>query len=66
MATNPEPTMLKIREVMARVGLARPTLYRMMQAGTFPKPIKVTSHAARWPVAEVDAWLASRPRGIAA
>lgn len=40
------------------------TLYRLQQQGTFPKPIKITSHLVGWREQDVEAWLASRaPRG---
>ena len=35
----PDVILLKVREVMARVGLSRPSIYARMAAGAFPKPI---------------------------
>ena len=33
-----EITLLPVAEVCRRVGLSRPSIYRMMAAGKFPKP----------------------------
>lgn len=42
-------------------GLGRTTIYKLMSAGEFPRPIKITSKAVAWPESAVVAWLASRP-----
>lgn len=42
-------------------GLRRTTIYKLMNAGEFPRPIKITGKAVAWPESAVVAWLASRP-----
>ena len=54
--------LLTRREVEARCGLSRSSLYRLMRAGRFPEPIRVGVRAVRWPSSEIETWLASRPR----
>ena len=49
-------------EVERRVGLRRSSLYREMREGRFPLPVRVGPRAVRWPSAEIEAWIASRPR----
>jgi prophage regulatory protein len=34
-----------------------PTLWRMVAAGTFPKPIKISAQITAWRVSEVRDWL---------
>ena len=34
-----------------------PTLWRMVAAGTFPKPIKISAQITAWRVCEVRDWL---------
>ena len=42
-----EPAALwRLRTVMERTGLARPTLYRLVAAGQFPKSVRLSSAAA--------------------
>jgi len=41
-----EPAALwRLRTVMARTGLARPTLYRLAAQGQFPKPVRLSAPA---------------------
>lgn len=52
---------VRIHEVLARTGLARPTVYKRIAAGDFPPPVKVGS-ASVWVESELDAWMRSRIR----
>ena len=47
--------------VEAATGLSRSSLYSMMDAGEFPRPIRIGKRAVAWPESVVSAWLASRP-----
>ena len=42
------------------VGLGRSTIYAMMKAGTFPKPVKLGARAVGWRESDVLDWLNSR------
>ena len=50
------------RDVCRLTGLARSTLYRMVQAGEFPLPVRLGQRAVAWRLEEVLRWLDSRPR----
>ena len=54
--------MLTRREVEARCGIARTTIYRLMRSGLFPEPVRVGVRGVRWPQREIEDWLAARPR----
>ncbi len=54
--------MLRAPEVMARTGLSRVTIWRRVRAGTFPAPTELGQNSIGWPVSDITAWLASRPR----
>ena len=60
-STNP-PELLDLREVMRRTRLSRSTIYALKAAGLFPQPVRVSTHAVRWIAAEIDDWIATRPR----
>lgn len=60
--TTSDNRLLRLREVLARCGLSRSTLYRQMGEGAFPRPLRVGVRAVRWREAEIEDWLASRPR----
>ena len=51
---------LRRREVEARVGVSRSTLYEWMKQGEFPLPIKLGKRAVAWRESDVTAWLESR------
>lgn len=53
-------TLLRLPCVIARTGISRSTLYRMVAAGDFPRPIRLTERASAWSSAAVDAWIASK------
>ena len=48
---------LRIAEVIDKTGLSRRTIYRKMEAGTFPKTVKLSERAVAWPEEKVEAWL---------
>lgn len=59
---------LRIRSVSAKVGLARSTIYMLIQRGDFPAPIKLGGRASAWSSSEVEQWQQARidERGKAA
>jgi predicted DNA-binding transcriptional regulator AlpA len=54
---------LRINELQALVGLSRSTIWRMERKRTFPRRVRISTNAVGWLEFEVQAWLASRPRG---
>ena len=54
------PTILRRKQVEARTGLSRSTIYDRIKAGTFPAPISLGEKAVGWIESEVDAWLVAR------
>jgi len=64
---DPSLTLIRIGEVMSIVGLARPTIYKLMNEpeSGFPTTVKLTNSNARgapvaWVLSEVQAWARSR------
>lgn len=53
--------LLRRRQVEEITGLARSSIYRAMQQGAFPRPVRVGPAAVRWRLSEITAWLESRP-----
>lgn len=51
---------LRIRSVCARVGLARSTVYMLVQRGDFPKPVKLGGRASAWSSSEIEQWQQAR------
>jgi len=53
-------TILRRKQVEARTGLSRSTIYLRIQEGTFPRPINLGVRAVGWLEAEIEAWLTLR------
>jgi prophage regulatory protein len=51
-------TILRRRQVEARTGLARSSIYRGIAAGSFPRPIKIGARSSGWLESEINEWLA--------
>ena len=59
--TSVQPdAILRVDAVAERIGLARPTIYRMVKDGEFPRPVKITTRAVGWRESDLSAWIASR------
>lgn len=50
----------RLPAVKARTGLSRSEIYRRVQTGGFPAPIKLGERASAWSASEVDSWIAAR------
>lgn len=62
-------TILRRKQVEARTGLSRSTIYAKLQRNpkrpgdydpTFPRPISLGAKAVGWIEAEIDAWLSAQ------
>lgn len=51
---------LRLPEVITKTGRSRSTLYADIEAGRFPKPVKLGARAIGFVADEVDAWIAER------
>ena len=40
--------------------VSRPTLYRWIKQGKFPKPIRLGANMVRWKASDIEAWLTER------
>ncbi|HEY5850417.1 MAG TPA: AlpA family transcriptional regulator [Lysobacter sp.] len=48
--------LLRLPEVISRVGLKKTAIYARIAAGTFPRPV-TDGGVSRWVEAEIDAWI---------
>lgn len=51
--------LLRLPEVISRVGLKRSSIYQRMAEGRFPKARSLGPRCAVWVETEIDAWIAS-------
>ena len=52
--------LLRRHEVEERTGKSRAGIYESMDAGTFPRPVKIGPRAVGWVETEVNDWLRQR------
>lgn len=52
---------LRSEAVTDVTGLARPSVYRRMQEGTFPLPVRLGEKAVAWRASDIIAWLNDLP-----
>jgi prophage regulatory protein len=53
-------TILRRKQVEARTGLSRSTIYLRISEGTFPRPVSLGVRAVGWASDAIDAWIAAR------
>lgn len=56
------PRLLSMSQVTALTTYSRPSIYRLVRNGRFPKPIKLGDVKIAFNANEVEAWLRERPR----
>lgn len=52
---------LRYPEVVTKTGFSRPTIERMVVAGTFPRPRQIGLRAIAWLESELTTWMHERP-----
>ena len=48
------------KQVQARTGLGRSSIYDGVRAGTFPAPVRIGARSVGWLAHEVDAWISAQ------
>ncbi|SDA35611.1 AlpA family transcriptional regulator [Sphingomonas sp. NFR15] len=57
MMTESPDRILRLNTVLDRTGLSRATLYRKVQAGTFPRQIRIAVRCAGWRESAINDWM---------
>ena len=59
-----EDRILRVDEVLAQTGLSKATLYRLVDSGDFPQPVRLGGperRAVGWRLSEVQEWIRNLP-----
>ena len=59
----PETGFLRQPQVLVFVPISRSTLWRRIQAGTFPVPVKLSARVTAWRAEDVRRWIAEQGAG---
>ena len=54
---------LRIAKVSAKTGVSKTHIYRLIKAGAFPKPAKISERVSIWDESALDDWLAGKFEG---
>jgi prophage regulatory protein len=57
MTTDTSNRIIRLPAVLDKTGLSRSTVYRKMEAGTFPRNLQLSKRCAGWREADVDVWI---------
>jgi prophage regulatory protein len=60
METN--NTLLILPEVQAITRLSKPTIYKMVKEGKFPRQLQIGENRVAWLKSDITDWIGSRPR----
>ena len=63
MQNTPNPPtdrIIRKPELLARIGLSDPTIWRLEKASQFPKRLRLGGNSCGWLESEVNGWLAKR------
>ena len=63
MSASPKFTSVsfeRLPAVLARTGLSRATVYRLIAQGQFPAPCKLGARTSAWYTLEIDEWMARK------
>ncbi|MDA1155576.1 MAG: AlpA family transcriptional regulator [Proteobacteria bacterium] len=52
--------LIRLPDVMSKTGLGRASIYRYIDLGKFPAPVRVGERASAWVEQEIDAWISDR------
>ncbi|MFO1493324.1 MAG: AlpA family phage regulatory protein [Lysobacterales bacterium] len=57
---TPSAGFWRVPKVLSYLDISRSTLYRAIDGGDFPRPVRLTKKAIAWDAAEIQRWAAAR------
>jgi prophage regulatory protein len=58
-AITTKPKVANTKDAIVITSLSRPTIYRMIKTGTFPKPVNLGLRRIGWPLNVLEDWVSS-------
>jgi prophage regulatory protein len=55
---------IRTRQVLEMIGVGRTTLWKMVQEGTFPRPVRITERNSGYLLEAVEEWMQLRTQGL--
>ncbi|MDZ4200768.1 MAG: AlpA family phage regulatory protein [Gallionella sp.] len=60
MSNSIKVGVLRLPQLIEKVGLSRSSIYAMAKTGEFPPPIRLGRRAVGWRTDEVESWISGR------
>ena len=60
---NNSARLLRLKQVVLKVGLSRSQIYKLIVKGLFPEQIKIGSKISAWPEQTIDQWISRQIEG---
>ncbi|MEX1670463.1 helix-turn-helix transcriptional regulator [Zhongshania guokunii] len=60
MSQSNRTNLLRLPQVISRTGLARSTIYDLIQSSDFPAPIPLAGRTVAWVESSIDKWIDDR------
>ena len=54
---------IRLPELITMLSVSKPTIWRWVSIGKFPKPVKLGERTSAWSVADVEQWITQRQQG---
>ncbi len=55
---------IRTRQVLEMIGVGRTTLWKIVQEGSFPRPVRITERNSRYLLEAVEQWMQLRTQGL--
>ena len=55
--------LLRLKQVVLKVGLSRSQIYKLIAKGSFPEQIKIGPKISAWPEQTIDQWISRQIEG---
>ncbi len=55
---------IRTQQVLDMIGVGRTTLWKMVQAGSFPRPVRITERSSGYLLDAVEQWMRLRAQGL--
>jgi prophage regulatory protein len=54
--------LITIKDVIRRTSFSKTTIYRLVRAGQFPKPIRISTRRVGWLIQDLNDWVDAQTR----
>lgn len=61
-AAPTQVTLLRLTDLCKMLGISRSTIYKWVSDGAFPRPLRISERAVRWPMDDVARWRSALER----